>query len=118
MKIYDAIKQRRKELGYSQEKLAVMVGYADKTAVAKIEKGVIDIPQSKIVAFAHALRISPGSLLDGEIDETAPVLSDNEEYLIELYRCLDELDKAKLIERAEALKDQDKYKKDTTKTAM
>ena len=38
MKIYDAIKQRRKELGYSQEKLAVMVGYADKTAVAKIEK--------------------------------------------------------------------------------
>lgn len=88
MTICEAIKKRRKELKYSQEQLAYMVGYSDKTAISKIERGLINIPQSKIVAFAQALRISPGDLLDGNVNEP-PSFSDDEIELIEHFRKAD-----------------------------
>lgn len=67
MKLYANIKKRRKELGLTQTDLARLVGYRDKTAIAHIEKGDIDLPQSKIVAFAEALSTTPGELL-GEVE--------------------------------------------------
>ena len=67
MKLYANIKKRRKELGLTQTELAELVGYRDKTAIAHIEKGDIDLPQSKIVAFAEALSTTPGELL-GEVE--------------------------------------------------
>ena len=72
MELYANIKKRRKELGLTQSELARRVGYKDKTAIAHIEKGDIDLPQSKIVAFADALNTTPGDLL-GEVEkETNP----------------------------------------------
>lgn len=67
MQLYTNIKTRRKELGLTQTDLAHLVGYADKTAIAHIEKGDIDLPQSKIVAFAKALQTTPGDLM-GEVE--------------------------------------------------
>ena len=49
------IRQRREELGMSQEELAARMGYRSKSSITKIEKGVNDIPQNKIEDFAAAL---------------------------------------------------------------
>jgi transcriptional regulator with XRE-family HTH domain len=53
------IKQRRLELGMTQEELAHKLGYKSKSTINKIETGINCISQSKIVAFAKALDCSP-----------------------------------------------------------
>ena len=45
--MYDRIKKLRLSRNWSQEELAHKIGYADKTSIAKIEAGKVDIPQSK-----------------------------------------------------------------------
>lgn len=67
--MYARIKKLRNELGWSQEELAKKVGYADKTSIAKIEAGKVDLPQSKIIAFSKALKTTTSYLMDGDIDE-------------------------------------------------
>lgn len=68
--IYTRIKQLREKLGLSQQELAEKVGYNDKTAISHIENGKIDIPQSKIIAFADALKTTPSYLIDGFDEES------------------------------------------------
>jgi repressor LexA len=63
LEIYKNIKARRIELGLTQNQLAKIMGYTDRSAIAKIEAGVNDIPQSKIEAFAEALQTTPGKLM-------------------------------------------------------
>ena len=69
--LYDRIRLLRNKLGYSQEQLALKVGYADKTSIAKIEAGKVDLPQSKIIAFANALNTSTSFLMDGSEDHAS-----------------------------------------------
>lgn len=59
----DRIRQRRLELGISQDELAKRVGYSERSAIAKIETGVNDITVTKFVEIARALSISPIDLL-------------------------------------------------------
>ena len=66
LKLYENIKNRRLELGLTQSQLAEKLGYADKSMIAKIEKGQVDLPQSKIVAFAEALYMDPSDLMGFE----------------------------------------------------
>lgn len=61
--LYINIKKRRNELGLTQAELAKRMGYADKSMIAKIEKGQVDLQQSKIVAFAEALSTTPAYLM-------------------------------------------------------
>lgn len=63
MSVGARIKQRRESLGMTQMELAQKVGYTNRTAITKIEKGVNDITQSKLWEFANALRTTPGYLL-------------------------------------------------------
>ena len=73
------IKDLRKEKKISQTDLAIKVGYKDKTAIAKIEAGKVDLPQSKIMAFAEALDTTPAYLMNGEDlkkDEKLDMLED------------------------------------------
>lgn len=63
LKLYENIKKRRLELHLTQEQLALKMGYSDKGMISKIEKGLIDIPQSKIVEFAKVLRTEPSALM-------------------------------------------------------
>lgn len=63
LQLYKNIKNRRLELGLTQTDLAKALGYSDKSMIAKIEKGIIDLPQTKIMSFAKALRIPPGDLM-------------------------------------------------------
>ena len=57
--IGNLIKQRRLELGMTQEELAHKLGYKSKSTINKIEIGINGISQSKIVDFAKALDCSP-----------------------------------------------------------
>ena len=57
------IRQRREELGLSQEELASRMGYRSKSSITKIEKGINDIPQNKLEDFAAALETSTAWLL-------------------------------------------------------
>lgn len=61
--LYDNIRRRRIELNMSQQELADKLGYTSRTTIAKIEAGRIDLPNSKVVAFAKALDIAPGILM-------------------------------------------------------
>ena len=66
LQLYKNIKKRRLELQLTQTDLAIKLGYADKSMIAKIEKGLVDLPQSKILAFADTLQISPSDLMGWE----------------------------------------------------
>ena len=57
------VRQRRAELGMSQEELAARMGYRSKSSITKLEKGVNDLPQSKLEELAAALdtRLASGS---------------------------------------------------------
>lgn len=66
LQLYKNIKERRTELHLTQSELADKMGYADKSMIAKIEKGLVDLPQSKIVAFAKALDTTPSYLMGWE----------------------------------------------------
>ena len=67
--IYVRIKNRREELGYSQEELANKLGYKNRSSIHKIEMGVNDIPQSKIKAFADALDTTPAYLMGWDLEK-------------------------------------------------
>lgn len=72
MTIHENIKKRRLELNLSQEELAEMTGYTSRSSIAKIEKGLVDLSQSKITLFAHALKTTPAYLMGWEEDEKQP----------------------------------------------
>lgn len=60
--LYKNIRFRRLKLKMSQDLLAELTGYSDGPAIAKIEKGEVDLTESKICEFAKALRTSPQDL--------------------------------------------------------
>lgn len=59
----------------TQEELARRTGYTDRSSIARIEKGEIDLPQSKIKQFAEALGTTPGHLMgwDAEPEDLGAV---------------------------------------------
>lgn len=66
IELYVNIKKRREELGMTQGQLAERSGYADKTMISKIEKGLINLSQKKIQQIADALRTTPAELMGWE----------------------------------------------------
>lgn len=86
--LYTNIKERRNKLNLTQTELANKLGYADKSMIAKIEKGQIDLPQSKIFAFAKALETTPSALmgLDGISPNSLTLINTHEIQIIENYR--------------------------------
>ena len=61
--LYKNIKKLREELGMSQDELAEKTGYTSRSSIAKIEKGLVDLQQSKIISFANALGVTPSQLM-------------------------------------------------------
>lgn len=60
------IRQRREELGLSQDELARKVGYKSRSSINKIEIDGRGLPQNKIVALAKALDTTPAYLMGWE----------------------------------------------------
>ena len=50
----------------TQEQLAEAMGYSHKSSINKIEMGKTDLPQSKLIAFAKVLGVTPCELLGFE----------------------------------------------------
>lgn len=70
--LYKNIKLRRKDLKMTQTDLAHKVGYSEKSMIARIESGKINLPLSKIKEFSDALQCTPSELMgwSAESDES------------------------------------------------
>lgn len=62
-KLYENIRRLRLEKHISQDELARLTGYKDRSSITKIESGKVDLPQSKILLFSKVLGVSPSSLM-------------------------------------------------------
>lgn len=66
------LKERRLELGLTQEELARMVGYTSKSTINKIEKDYHDVNQSTLIKLSNALKVSPTYFIEGYQAEAQP----------------------------------------------
>lgn len=66
MNTYKRIKTMRKMRGMNQTELAIKCGYADKSMIARIESGQIDLSLSKLQSIARALNVNPAYLIGDE----------------------------------------------------
>ena len=73
MTIYERIRALREQRGLSQQELADRLGYTSRSSITKIEKGLVDLQQTKILAFAEALGVTPAYLMGWETDRPAVV---------------------------------------------
>jgi transcriptional regulator with XRE-family HTH domain len=116
LKLYENIKILRKENEWSQDELAKKMGYTDRSSIAKIEAGKVDLSQSKIMEFARVFGVEPGDLMgweDNRIDSyySSPgyynSITDDEKYLIETYRDMSNETKDAILKYAEFLSQRD-----------
>ena len=63
MHIGERIKAQRINLGWTQRQLAEKMGYKNHSVIARIERGTVDIPQSRLDQFAKVLGVSHAYLL-------------------------------------------------------
>lgn len=61
--IGEIIKDRRIELGMTQEQLAERLGYKSKSTINKVELGINDVAQRKIPKYADVLNTTPAYLM-------------------------------------------------------
>lgn len=86
LELYKKIREERERQHLSQEELARKVGYTNKSSIAKIEAGKVDISQSKIILFAKALDVTPGYLMGWE--DKAQTKTETSDLNSEIYELL------------------------------
>lgn len=101
------IKETRQALKMTQEELAIRSGYTSRSSINKIERGLVDLPRSKIIAIAKALGTTPTYILFGnehvkEKSPEEPKLLEEEEELLKLIRLMPAEMKALYIETLRA----------------
>lgn len=90
--LFKNIKKYRLEAGLSQEELAKRVGYTSQASIAKIEKGLVDLSQTKIAQFAEVFGVTPRELMG--LAEEEKTLTESKELpasVRELHSLVDEL---------------------------
>lgn len=120
MDTYDRIRTARKVLGMTQTDLAKKCGYADKSMIARVENGQVDIHLSKLKMIAKALGVSAEYLFgvapnQDQIDRVMVYAADmkSSHYLADVYtniRKLDDIDLLRIKERIDTMLEADKYK--------
>lgn len=100
MTIGDRIKSRREELGWTQEELAMKMGYKSKSTINKVEMGKVDISQKRIPQYAKVLMTTERYLMGW--DEAVPTNGQESGYYIddetrEMLQFLDENPEYKMI---------------------
>lgn len=83
--LYKNIRKRRKELKMTQTELAFKVGYTNKSSIASVESGKVNLPISKIKEFAAALETTASDLMGDVIYDDVPPMPDEVGELIDLY---------------------------------
>lgn len=106
--LYIRIKNTRREKGLTQDELAKAVGYTSRAMISQIEKGQINLPQSKIVEIAKALGVTPAYLVGFSDDENNPFRVQFE-YIATLWAELNEEGRNELQKYAELLASNKKY---------
>lgn len=101
LKLYENIKEYRLKKGLTQDALARLTGYSDRSSIAKIERGGVDLSRSKIEQFAEVFGVAPGDLMgwDAEPEDqgalAAAVLNNSElNQLVKNYMQLSAADRA------------------------
>lgn len=84
---YKNIKKLRLEKGWTQEELAIRMGYTDRSTIAKIESGKVDLARSKIIEFAKIFGVSASDLMgDDGVDYLASLPSEDRLLLERLHK--------------------------------
>ena len=81
MTIGKRIKAKREELGLSQRDLAKKMQYTNHSTIGKIERGQVDVSQTRIVQFAEVLGTTVAYLMGWE--ETKKSATNNDSGLSE-----------------------------------
>lgn len=100
MTIGERIKQKRVELGMSQEELAFKCGYKSRSSINKIELAR-DLPLNKVSKVASALGVNPGYIMgwDEEVKEAPSIEFDQDLMeLIENYNAMSDEHKKLLLD--------------------
>lgn len=116
LELYKNIKKFRIEQHMTQSELARLTDYTDRSSIAKIEAGEVDLPQSKIRLFAKAFGVTPSTLM-GNTGLYSWLPSDEAE-LLERYGRLNASGKAKVMEYMQDLLDNRKYVSDMEKSSL
>ena len=103
------IKQRREELGLTQDELAKQLGYQSRSSINKIELGHQNLTQSKIKAFASALGVTPTFLMGWEEHTSDQFKEAQLKRLLDVYSTLNSEGKAEALKRLEELSELSKY---------
>ena len=120
------IKQRREQLGMTQEELAKKLGYASRSSVNKVEKSR-ELSNKKVKLYSDALKCTPAYLMGWDeetLDEIRyDLMADSEAqqekiyelmkncfddrsiYLLQTYMCLEDQYKKLLLQYTEKLMD-------------
>lgn len=111
--LYRRIKFYRELRHMTQDELAKLTGYSNRSAIARIERGEIDLPQSKILEFSNALKVPPGMLMgnDGTVFATAEdaLVVSHKHLIYAIMELLNDDGIDKLLERAQELEQMPKY---------
>jgi transcriptional regulator with XRE-family HTH domain len=92
IKVGEKIRQARIKANLTQDDLAKMVGYTSRSSINKIEKGLVDLPRSKLIKISNALGVTPSYLMgwdDEPKKEYPPIpdgLTEDERFWVEIYR--------------------------------
>ena len=105
LELYENIRRIRRAKKMSQAELAKRVGYTDRSSIAKIEKGDVDLPQSKIILFAKALGVTAGELMGNTGIDMPRTLRPDESNLLDDYNVLSDIGKNKVTTYTKNLRD-------------
>lgn len=88
MTVGERIREKRIELGWSQQELAKKAGYSDKTAISKIEHAGNEITLKQVKRIADAMYIEPSELMGWTEEPINDSQGDREEALNEYAKLL------------------------------
>lgn len=73
MTVGDRIKERRTQLGLSQQELANRLGLKSRAAVCTVENNREDLTLDRLIRYAQALQVSPSFLMGWDANESDEV---------------------------------------------
>lgn len=110
--LYKNIKKYRNQRDMSQAELARKTGYNDRSSIAKIESGSVDLPLDKVELFAKALGVSSAVLLGWECGQSLDLAaSPLQVQLLSLFEDLNDIGQQKVIDYAADLVAGGRYQK-------
>lgn len=108
MTVADRIKQRRIELGLSQDELAKKMGYSSKSAISRTENSGDDIGANRVRNFAKALMTSESYLMGWtEQNPSGPKFEPDHLYIIDMYSRLTDSQKQIVLNTMKAFLNKD-----------